>query len=182
MTIDQPGGHLDHMIRQTRMNLVQLSYMADVKASMLLTIASLVMTLAATHLTEPDLRPGVMVLTLFCLVTILLATYAAMPKLPLKRAASADDLRTPTFNLLFFGDFSRLERDQFQTAMEEMMKDPGETYAAQIQDIYTLGCFLASSKYRFVRWAYLSFMTGLFATATVVALSGWTRFQNLLAF
>jgi hypothetical protein len=176
MRIDQPGGHLDHMIRQTRMNLVQLSYMADVKASMLLTIASLVMTLAASHLTEPDLRPGVLVLTVFCLVTIVLATYAAMPKLPVNRPASAGDVQNPAFNLLFFGDFSRLGQEDFQKAMEEMMNDPNGTYAAQIRDIYTLGCFLASSKYRFVRWAYLSFMIGLFVTAAVVALSGWARF------
>jgi hypothetical protein len=179
MRIDEPGGHLDHMIRQTRMNLVQLSHMADVKASMLLTIAALVMTLAASHLTEPDLRPGVLVLTLFCLVTIVLATYAAMPKLPVNRRASPDDVGNPMFNVLFFGDFSRLGQEDFENAMEEMMNDPSRTYAAQVRDIYTLGCFLASSKYRFVRWAYLSFMIGLFVTAAVVALSSWARFQNL---
>jgi hypothetical protein len=179
MTINQPGGHLDHMIRQTRMNLVQLSYMADIKASMLLTVASLVMTLAARHLSEPDLRPGILVLTVFCLITVVLATYAAMPKLPMKRAASAADVQNPMFNLLFFGDFSRLGQQDFENAMETMMNDPSNTYAAQLRDIYTLGCFLAASKYRFVRWAYLSFMIGLFVTAAVVAVTGWARFQNL---
>jgi hypothetical protein len=179
MRIDQPGGHLDHMIRQTRMNLVQLSYMADMKASMLLTIASLVMTLAASHLTEPDLRPGVLVLAAFCLLTIVLATYAAMPKLPLNRRAESRDVENPAFNLLFFGDFSRLGQEDFEKAMAEMMNDPSKTYEAQMRDIYTLGCFLASSKYRFVRWAYLSFMIGLFVAAAVVALSSWGRLQGL---
>jgi hypothetical protein len=180
MRIDQPGGHLDHMIRQTRMNLVQLSYMADVKASMLLTIASLVMTLGASHLTEPDLRPGVLVLTVFCLVTIVLATYAAMPKLPAARPASADDVRSPSFNLLFFGDFSRLGYEDFRSAMEEVMNDPSGTYALQVREIYTLGCFLAARKYRFVRWAYLSFMIGLSVAAGVVAVSNWAKMQSLI--
>ena len=39
MTIHQPGAHLDHMIRQTRIHHVQLSSMADIKANMLLTVS-----------------------------------------------------------------------------------------------------------------------------------------------
>lgn len=31
MNIKQPGGHVDHLLRQTRMNLLQLSSMADMK-------------------------------------------------------------------------------------------------------------------------------------------------------
>jgi len=47
MQIEQPGGHLDQMLRQTRGNLIQLSSMADVKSSMLLTLSSVVLTLRA---------------------------------------------------------------------------------------------------------------------------------------
>jgi hypothetical protein len=45
MKIQQPGAHYDHMLRQTRIHHVQLSSMADIKANMLLTMSSLVVTL-----------------------------------------------------------------------------------------------------------------------------------------
>jgi hypothetical protein len=46
MEIKQGGSHLDHLVRQTRMHHTQLSSMADMKANMLLTITSVVITLA----------------------------------------------------------------------------------------------------------------------------------------
>ncbi len=39
-----PSGHLDQLFRQTRTYHAQLSQMADVKASMMLTLASLIST------------------------------------------------------------------------------------------------------------------------------------------
>lgn len=40
MDIPQLNTHLDHMLQQTRMHHVRLSYMADAKANMLLTIGA----------------------------------------------------------------------------------------------------------------------------------------------
>ena len=99
----------------------------------------------------------------FCLLTICLATYAVMPKLP-PANLPAPDIKSPQFNVLFFGDFSRLSQEQFEIAMEEIMNDRGRTYAAQVREIYLLGAFLAKKKYRYLRLAYLSFIIGLFGT------------------
>ncbi|PIX45971.1 MAG: hypothetical protein COZ57_14025, partial [Armatimonadetes bacterium CG_4_8_14_3_um_filter_66_20] len=84
MNIQQPASHLDHLLRQTRMNQLQLSQMADVKANMLLTLASVVVTLCLRYLTDPLLRWTATVFILFSLLTVLLAAYAVMPKTPLK--------------------------------------------------------------------------------------------------
>ena len=54
MEIKQPGTHIDHMVRQTRMHHVQLSSMADMKANILLTMASVVFTLSVRYITEPQ--------------------------------------------------------------------------------------------------------------------------------
>ena len=81
MEIKQRGSHLDHLVRQTRMHHSQLSSMADMKANMLLTMASVVITLSVRYVTEPHLKWATTVLIFFCLLTIGLATYAVMPKI-----------------------------------------------------------------------------------------------------
>ena len=168
MKIHEPGNHLDHMLRQTRMHHVHLSMMADTKANILLTMSSVLITLSVPHILEPAFHLAVIVLISFCLATIALAGYALMPKTPLTlRPPAAPDVRSPDFNLLFFGDFARLSWAEYEATMEEMMNDPSATYQAQVRELYTLGRFLARRKYRVLRLAYLSFITGLFASAGV---------------
>ena len=162
MQIQQPGPHLDHMLRQTRSHHVQLSSMADMKANMLLTVSSVIITLTAPHVVDSELRRPLLVWIGFSLLTIGLAAYAVMPKFPLWSGRPARlDMKDSRFNLLFFGDFVRLRYEDFEAAMEEVMNDPSHTYQAQVREIYTLGVFLAERKYRFLRLAYLSFLAGL---------------------
>ena len=65
MKINQPGAHLDHLLRQTRMHHVQLSSMADFKANILLTMSSVVMTLSVPHVFKPDFRWAFIILIAF---------------------------------------------------------------------------------------------------------------------
>jgi len=173
MEIKQRGSHLDHLVRQTRMHHTHLSSMADMKANMLLTITSVVVTLSVGYITEPHLKWAIIVLIAFCLLTIGLATYAVMPKIPfLVNRETADITKTPGFNILFFADFIRLSYEEFEMAMEEVMNDPSLTYQVQIRELYTLGTFLAKKKYLFLRLAYITFIIGAFASALVGLFSG----------
>jgi hypothetical protein len=173
MEIKQRGSHLDHLVRQTRMHHTQLSSMADLKANMLLTITSVVITLSVRYITEPQLKWAIVVLIAFCLMTIGLATYAVMPKIPffLKRQ-TREIIKSPGFNLLFFADFVRLTYKEFEMSMEEIMNDPNLTYEVQVKELYTLGMYLAKKKYRFLKLAYITFITGAFASAIVGLFSG----------
>jgi hypothetical protein len=168
MTIHQPGGHLDQMLRQTRIHHVQLSSMADIKANMLLTVASLIITLAAPHFANPNLRWAILSMIVFCLATIALAIYTVMPKVR-GHASSAEDEAggRPGFNLLFFGDFAEMPYEQFEARMEKVLNDPSHLYEVQVREIYTLGTFLAAKKYRPLRMAYLTFLAGLFVSVGV---------------
>jgi hypothetical protein len=161
-TIKQHSPHADHLMRATQFHHVQLSAMADVKANMLLTMSSVVLTLCLPQLLKNDHLWPLYILISFCLLTICLATYAVMPKLP-PANLPAPDIQNPQFNILFFGDFTRLSQQQFESGMEEIMNDAGRTYGAQVREIYLLGTFLAKKKYRFLRLGYLAFITGLFA-------------------
>lgn len=165
MNIPQPGSHLDHLIRQTRIHHTQLSSMADVKANMLLTMSSLVVTFSLRYLEDPYLRWPVVVLTIFCLITIFNAAYAVMPKVNFK---FRPDLEKLDCNILFFGSFMNLDYDEFAQAMEQVLSDPSKAYEAQVREIYDLGVFLGRNKYLYIRRAYVSFLTGLAAAGVVL--------------
>ncbi len=172
MKVNQSGNHLDQMMRQSRAHHVQLSMMADRKANMLLTIASVVITLSVPRIIEPQFMLSAVLLIGFCLLTIVLASYAVMPKHSKpSHHHGPPDVHDPGFNLLFFGDFVNLNYNEFKSAMADVMNDPSATYEAMVRELYTLGIFLARKKYRFIRWAYLSFIIGLFTSGITLALT-----------
>ena len=172
MKINQPGNEINYLLQQTRVHHMQLSSMADLKANMLLTMASIVVTLAAPQVMKAGSQLPLVVLIGFSLATILLAAYAVMPKLPFTgRAPTADDLNNPQFNLLFFGDFTCMTYPEFEAEMERVMNDPARVYEIQLREIYTLGMFLARKKYRYLRFAYTTFILGLFASFVTLMLT-----------
>ncbi|MHC5012698.1 MAG: Pycsar system effector family protein [Planctomycetota bacterium] len=170
MKIEQPGAHLDHMIRQTRMHHMQLSAMADMKANILLTVSTVVLTLSLRLVSDPALKWPILCLQGFCLLTIILATYVVMPHIPIAlRTKTTPDVKSPGFNLLFFGHFVGLDYETFEAKMEEIMQTPGATYEAQTREIFQLGNFLARTKYRHLRFAYFTLIAG-FVTSGIVHL------------
>jgi len=140
---------------------------------MLLTMSSVVMTLSLPQLFKDTHLWPLIILIAFCLLTIGLAIYAVMPKIPVGIAKVPPDINSPNFNLLFFGDFTRLTQAQFEGAMQEIMSDHSRTYGTQVRELYLLGTFLAKKKYRFLRLAYLSFFTGLLLTFTGFLFVAW---------
>ncbi|NOZ74513.1 MAG: hypothetical protein GXO90_03930 [FCB group bacterium] len=177
LKVKVPSVHLDHMLKQTRNHHVQLSQMADAKANMLLTVASVVITISVPHLMDPNLRWAALVLILFGLATIVLSTYAVMPKIPVVyKPGDHPDVNRPGFNLHFFGDFARLSYEDYEAAMEDVLNDPDKTYESMLREIYTLGVFLAKKKYRYIHLSYLFFIAGFFASViTMVAVNGFAR-------
>jgi hypothetical protein len=169
MKIHQPGAHLDHMLRQTRMHHMQLSVMADVKANALMTISAVMLTFSAPFIAREQFKPSVIILMIFSLSTIVLAMFAVMPSTPIRiKKFEPADVHHPSFNLLFFGSFAHMEYEQFLNAMDEVMNDPSKTYEVQVREVYTLGIFLARKKYRLLRLAYLTFASGLFLSGAIL--------------
>jgi len=74
MHINQPSSQLDHMLRQTRMNLVAFSQMADTKAHIILSLASVLLSLSLTQITDPRFTLSIAGLDLFLLITIFFAS------------------------------------------------------------------------------------------------------------
>ena len=74
MHIKQPSAQIDHMLRQTRMNLVAFSQMADTKAHIILSLASVLLSLSLTQIANPGLTLSIAGLDLFLLITIFFCT------------------------------------------------------------------------------------------------------------
>ncbi|MFT5283994.1 MAG: hypothetical protein ACI8TQ_000145 [Planctomycetota bacterium] len=179
MDISKPGSHADHLLRQTRMHHIQLSSMADFKANILLTTSLIVITMSVKYLDDAILKWPTVNMLCFCLLTMLLATYVVMPHLPfIVRRRKDINIKSPSFNLLFFGDFVSLNYDAFSAGMEDALDDPSNAYEVQVREIYLLGEFLARKKYRYLRLAYLTLLLGLFSSSALLV---WTRLVGPLS-
>lgn len=178
MNIKTPNSMLDHFLRQTRVHHVQLSAMADVKANMLLTVASVVLTFSVGYLTDPAFQWASLTLILFCMATIVAAIYSTMPRVSVPPKPGAGHPATdPKVNPLFFGTFVHMNYGDFCDTIEHALNDPNESVEFMMREIYTLGSFLAHRKYRYLRWGYLIFLTGLLTSGFVQALM--VTLQNL---
>jgi len=157
---------LDYALRTVQQSQVHLSSMADAKANILITVCSIVLTLGITQLGSPLLRWPLVVLTATTLVSLLLAILAVLPADRWPRTSSGElDIEAPWFNLLYFGHFSRLSRARFEEMLEEMMHDDTRLYTMVARDIYGQGLVLGQKKYRLLRWSYIVFLIGVFATS-----------------
>lgn len=155
----------DVILRTAQQHHVQLSAMADVKANIIITVSSIVLTLSFGNIDDKDLRISAITLIVFTLAALLLAILAVLPKYrPLRLAPDAP--LPPQFNLLFFGHFAELPRDRFLAEVSSRM-GTGLIYEAMARDLYSLGYYLAHFKYRYLRWSYLFFLAG-FVLATLL--------------
>ena len=174
MQIVQHAAHLDQMIRQTRAHHVSLSSMADRKANMMLTIASLMIPLSTRFLYDERSHLAAVTLIGFCVLTILMAALAAMPKIKTGNSLGPKlDLNETSFNILFFGSFMRMSYSEYKDAMETMMNDSNAVYETQIREIYTMGQYLAKKKYRYVQFSYLSFIAGILISSFIYVIGSY---------
>ncbi|MBI1336899.1 MAG: hypothetical protein GC164_08045 [Phycisphaera sp.] len=169
--IDRPGRHFDNMMGQTRAHHVQLSVMADQKAGMLMTLCTIGIPLTLKYLEDPTLAIPAIVLISCNLLTVFFAALTIMPKLtPMKRANTSARL----FNPLFFGDFAKLTYDEYLESMQRVFNGHEQAYEAQMREVYAMGQYLAKKKYFYLKCAFITFLTGVFASALV-----WLIIQSL---
>ena len=160
----KPSRQIDQLLMQTRSHHMHLSSMADLKANIMLTLAALIVTFSIGYLENPLLRWPVSVMICFCVVTILAAAYAVMPKFS-ERAQP--DAKKSHGNILFFGAFMHMNYEAYLNTMEHIIRDPDHAYEVQIREVYELGTYLAHKKYRYIQIAYQSFLLGLISSIVV---------------
>jgi len=164
MQIKEPRQQLDHLLRQTRINLVNFSQMADTKANILLSISSVLLSISLTRISDPRFTGALIVLVGFLLITIFLALMTVIPNIKSFRHKK-HSVNDPTYNPLYFGDYVDVSYDEYAENLEEIMNDSDRTYEIMVREIYHSGAYLVKNKYRYIRLGYIFFFTGLIVTS-----------------
>ncbi|HEX2607961.1 MAG TPA: Pycsar system effector family protein [Flavisolibacter sp.] len=165
------------MFRTTSHNHLELSSMADNKSHILITVNSIILSVTLSSLLArlafyPQYIIPTAILIATCLISVIFAILSTRPSVSNGRFTE-DDIRNKKTNLLFFGNFHRMQLDDYQWGMNQMIKDKEYLYNTMMMDIYYLGVVLAK-KYKYLRIAYTVFMWGLIIaviTFAVVAIT-----------
>lgn len=166
MHITEPRQQLDHMLRQTRNNLVSFSQMADTKAHILLSLSSVLLSLSLTQITDPRFTLTVMGLDVFLLITIFFALLTVIGKVKVFDRQK-HSVRDADYSPLFFGNYGDVPYEEYANHFAEIMNDSDATYEVMVKDIYYAGKYLLRVKYRYIRLAYLYFFTGLIISTLI---------------
>jgi hypothetical protein len=160
------------MFRTTSNNHFELSSMADSKSNIMISVNSIIISVSLTVLLArlafyPEYIIPTVILLAVCLSSIIFAILATRPSVN-KGQFTEEDIRNKKTNLLFFGNFHSMQLDEYQWAMNEMLKDREYLYNSMIKDIYFLGVVLAR-KYKFLRISYTIFMWGIIVAVVAFA-------------
>ena len=158
----------DLMFRLMSGNTTMLSQMADNKANIMITISAGIIGLSAGRLFEPKFTYAALMLIITCLATLACAVFTIMPRLRTQKNADPND---PHFNLLFFGDFSRLSYEKFLQQLDGIVGEPRKAYKVMARDAYLLGKLLAEQKYRYLSYSYRIFLAGFVLSALILAIT-----------
>ena len=163
---EKPDRAIDTLFRVTLNNHTSLSGIADSKANILLSVNAIIISIALSTLIpkldsprNAHLMIPTFIMLMSSVITIVFAILSTRPKVT-KGIFTRQDIEDKKVNLLFFGNFYKMDLAEYQWAMNEMMKDKEYLYNSMIKDLYFLGVVL-EKKYRLLRIAYNFFMIGI---------------------
>ncbi len=147
-----------HVLRTAQMIHLQLSQMADQKASILMGATFVIFTLVLGQA-----RGGMPPLPLAILggFALLSAVFAVMVVMPAIGGGSGPK---PPLNLLFFGSFTQLSEADFVEGLRARLGEDHRALELMARDLYQNGQILSRKKYRLLGWAYRVLLLGLVAS------------------
>jgi hypothetical protein len=150
---------IDYLFHATQQQLVAYNGQADLKASILITAATLTMSAAVSRHNDRSLRWAIVVLGIGALFAVVFCVIAILPKH--RRFRLSEGPRPEQFNLLFFGHFSQLPKDQFLAEMGRTIQQDSDIYRRRAADLWELGNYLEHFKFRFLRYGFIAFLVGV---------------------
>jgi hypothetical protein len=167
-----------HVLRTAQTMHLQLSQMADQKASILMGATFVIFTIAIGQSRDGTPPPlPLAILGIFAFFSAVLAMSAVMPVI----GPSLRRSKLP-LNLLFFGSFTQLSEAEFVARLREKVTEDHGSLELMARDLYQNGQVLKRKKYRLLGWAYRVFLVGLTLSfvafvvqmiAPVAAMLGW---------
>ena len=150
-----------HVLRTAQTMHLQLSQMADQKASILMGATFVIFTLALGQAKGGIPPLPLAVLGGFAFLSAILAVSVVMPSIRAPRGVAP-------LNLLFFGSFTQLSEAEFVAALRERVASDHGSLEIMARDLYQNGQVLARKKYRLLGHAYRVLLAGLVASLGAV--------------
>jgi len=164
---------VDNILRVNHGNQMRLGLMADAKANIMITVASVVFSVAIANLDNELVKWPLLTFAFGCFFALLFAIFAIIPKTDYPKDVTGDiDRKSPIFNPLFFGHFAHLPIDEYKDDYAETLMTDDSVYDALAGDIYGQGKVLALRKYKFLKWSYMSFLLGMISAVVVFVFQG----------
>lgn len=154
-----------HLVRTAQQIHVQLSAMADHKASILMGATFVIFTISIGQARTSAAPVPLLILGAAAFFS---AVFAVLAILPATRYGQKGPL-----NLLFFGSFTQLEEDDYLDKVIERLRADEDVFRMMARDIFQNGQVLARKKYRLLGYAYRIFLVGLTASFGTFLLGYW---------
>lgn len=161
---ESPQRGVQTFYRTALRNHIKLSDIADTKANILLSVNAIIISVVLANLiskldTNAYLTWPTVIFTVFSVISMIMSIIATRPNVT-RGEFTKEDVKNQKVNLSFFGNFHKMELDEFEWAITEMLKDKDYIYKALTKDLYFLGKVL-ERKYRLLRITYTVFMIGI---------------------
>ncbi|NAY92056.1 HD domain-containing protein [Muricauda sp. JGD-17] len=163
---ESPERGIQTMFRVTMRNHLKLSDIADTKANILLSVNAIIISLVLANLIPKLDNPSndyliypTAIFVLFSVISMIFAILATRPNVT-SGQFTKKDVEEKKVNLLFFGNFHKMELPEYEWAIQELIKDKKFVYSSLTKDLYFLGVVL-NTKYKLLRWTYTIFMIGM---------------------
>lgn len=149
---------------------LQLSEMADSKANIMITVCSILMSLAIAKLEQGVFMLPLGIFVALCAPALIFAILTVLPSSSPKQKQVRDISQLKSFNPLFFQDFTRVPMEVFEAEIDRVLSSPQAMYGALCRDIYYAGLVISKKKFRYLRWSYVSLLLGLGAGSIALAI------------
>jgi len=160
---------VDNILRVNHGNQMRLGLMADAKANIMITVASIVFSITIANLDNEAMKWPLLTFAIGSFFALLFAIFAIIPNTdyPKKKGSEEIDRDSPLFNPLFFGHFAHLPIEEYKEDYAKTLMTDDKVYDAMAGDIYGQGKVLALSKYKYLKWSYMCFLWGMSAAIVV---------------
>ena len=163
---ESPDRSVQTLYRVTLKNHLKLSDIADTKANILLSVNAIIISLVLANLIPKLDNPSntyliypTLIFIVFSVVSMVLSILATRPNVTSGKFTK-QDVKDKKVNLLFFGNFHKMELPEYEWALQELVKDKEYVYSSLTKDLYFLGLVL-DKKYKILRLTYNIFMVGM---------------------
>lgn len=171
---DKPERGIETLFRIASATSQRLSEQADTKAHILISVNSILisvfLTLVVRRVEEyPYLMIPVSIIIAVNLATIVFSILATRPRVP-GGVFPTDGLDKEDVNLLFFGNFYKMNYKDYSESMFRILKNERMLYSSLVRNLYEQGIVLGQ-KYRMLTIAYNVFMFGFVISVIVFVIA-----------